>query len=365
MAAMTPEQDWAKKHDRSPLTQNPWQKMEDCKRQRLGAEGTNASTPLLPKAVPIPEGYAPIPEEDADLNTPPGQDVLSMSGTASLLRQEIQPMKFSMDDLARNFKDLDARFSDFKSVVEDRLQRMEVHIGGAELRVTKLEKMYHHLQVASRDIPSDIKKEVQVQMQKLHKQRSEADISFATDKRCLTAVQGLESLSRAQSWLTDMLSSVDGPAPKNIYDKGGFQGTIFAEFASHEDRDMAVALLPSAGINQDGNKIWATQDRAPVERAARNFCFGLKNLFKNVWGIPYVHVMDGAPYSVRVGGELALMAHVTQSGVKYEWHGEWATWGDLQKSPELKELMDKSDALVARASKGMKGSGKTASAGRE
>ena len=123
---------------------------------------------------------------------------------------------------------------------------------------------------------------------------------------------------------------------KNIYDKGGFQGTIFAEFASHEDRDIAVALLCSAGINQDGNKIWATQDRAPVERAARNFCFGLKNLFRNVWGIPHVlHVMDGAPCSVRVGGELAFTAHVTQSGVKYEWHGEWARWDDLQTSPAL------------------------------
>ena len=68
---------------------------------------------FLSKAVPTPKGYAPIPKEDADLNTPPGQDELSMSGIASLLHQEIQPMKSSMDDLARNFKDLDARLSDF------------------------------------------------------------------------------------------------------------------------------------------------------------------------------------------------------------------------------------------------------------
>ena len=200
--------------------------IKDSKRQRLGAEGANVSTRLLLKAVPIPKGYAPIPEEDADLNTPPGQDVLSMSGIACLLRQEIQPMKSSMDDLERNFKDLDARFSDFKSVVEDRLQRMEVHIGGSEIRITKLEEMYHHLQVASRDIPSDSKKEVQVQMQELHKQCSEADKSLGPLQRtrnALTAVignlQGLESLSRAQSWLTNKFSSVHGPAPKNIYDK--------------------------------------------------------------------------------------------------------------------------------------------------
>ena len=119
--------------------------MEDSKWQHLGAEGANASISLLPKAGPIPKGYAPIPEEDTDLNTPPGQDGLSMSGIASLLRQEIQSMKSSIDDLARNFKDLDARFNDFKSVVEDRLQRMEMHIGGIEFRVTKLEEICHHL----------------------------------------------------------------------------------------------------------------------------------------------------------------------------------------------------------------------------
>ena len=60
-----------------------------------------------------------------------------------------------------------------------------------------------------------------------------------------------------------------------------------------------------------------------------------------------MHVMDGAPYSVCVGGELALTAHVTQSGVSCERHEEWATWDDLQTSPELKELMEKSDAFVA------------------
>ena len=213
-----------------------------------------------------------------------------------------------------------------------------------------------------------MKKEVELQMRHLQKERQEAGTLMA-DKRCLTAVidnlQGLESLSHAQSWLTEKLSALDAPAPESIYDKGGFQGTIFADFSSHEDRDLAVALLRSAGINQGGHKVWATQDRPPVERAARNFCFGLKNLFKNVWGIPYVaHVMDGVAYSVCVGGELALTAHVMQGGVTCEWHGEWATWNYLHNSPELKALMCKSEELVARAGKGMKGSfkanGKTA-----
>ena len=89
---------------------------------------------------------------------------------------------------------------------------------------------------------------------------------------------------------------------------------MFADFTSHEERDLAVALLRSAGLEHEGTRVWATQDRAPKERAARNFCYGLKNLFKNVWEIPYlVHVMDGLPYTVRVGGELAVTAHYSRT----------------------------------------------------
>ena len=139
---------------------------------------------------------------------------------------------------------------------------MEVHIGGIEIRVTKLEGMYQQLQDAHWEIPNDIKKEVQMQMQELHKQRSEIDKSFSMEEKCLTAVignlQSLETLSRAQLRLTDKLFSVDGPAPRNFHEKGRFQGTIFAESASHDDRDLAVALLRSDGINQDRNRIWAT-----------------------------------------------------------------------------------------------------------
>ena len=130
---------------------------------------------------------------------------------------------------------------------------MEVHIGGTEVRVNKLEELCQQLQCASQDIPNNIKNEVELQMRHLHQERQEAD-SLMADKRCLTAaignLQDLESLSHAQSWLTEKLSALDGPAPSSIYDKGGFQGTIFAEISSHEDCDLVVALLRTAGINQ-------------------------------------------------------------------------------------------------------------------
>ena len=205
-----------------------------------------------------------------------------------------------------------------------------------------------------------IRKEVELQMQNVKREHQKSEHAIQSDKRCLTAVignlEGLKTLARAQAWLFDKLKSLDGPAPRSVYDKGGFRGTVFADFTSHEERDLAVALLRSAGVEHEGKRLWATQDRAPAERAARNFCYSLKNLFKNVWEIPYLaHVMDGLPYTVRVGGDLAVTAHVQQNDVLYEWHGEWATWKELQDSSELKELMRKSDELVARTSRGMKG----------
>ena len=58
--------------------------------------------------------------------------------------------------------------------------------------------------------------------------------------------------------------------------------------------------------------MWASQDRDPVERAARNFCFGLKKVFKEEWNIPYnVKISEQKLYTMTVGGELALTAHVS------------------------------------------------------
>ena len=141
-----------------------------------------------------------------------------------------------------------------------------------------------------------------------------------------------------------------------IYPKGDFKGLLFAEFSDPEARDTAVALLRSAGLKPGGKSMWASQDRSPIDRAARNFCFGLKHLFKNKWEIPYiVKVSDEAPYTVTVGGELAVTVSPTPTAVVYERHGDWATWSELHASPDVQELLQKSNDLVARATKGMKG----------
>ena len=166
-----------------------------------------------------------------------------------------------------------------------------------------------------------------------------------TTLQSLTAVlgnlEGLSSLAQAQTWLKDKLSVLHGPSPIQVYGKGVYQGMVFAEFKDQFDRDLAVTLFKTAGLQQNGKPVWACQDRDPVERAARNFCFGLKKVFKEEWNIPYnVRISDEKPYTMSVGGELALTAHVSSGEVVHEWHGEWANWVELHGSSEVKSLLE-------------------------
>ena len=153
---------------------------------------------------------------------------------------------------------------------------------------------------------------------------------------------------------------VDRASTVQVYGKGTFQGMILAEFKDQFDRDLAVTLLRTAGLQHNGKPVWASQDRGPVERAARNFGFGLKKVFKEEWNIPYnVRISEEKPYTMTVGGELALTAHVSPGEVVHEWHGAWANWDELHSSAQVKVLLEKSQALITRMKEGMKGSPKS------
>ena len=141
-----------------------------------------------------------------------------------------------------------------------------------------------------------------------------------------------------------------------MYSKGDFGGMLFAEFQDQYQQDLAVTSLKTAGIQYAGRPVWAAPDCNPVERASHNFCFGLKRVCQVDWKIPYtVHVNDQVPNTDTVGGELALTAHVSAREVVHKWHGEWATWDELHNGKELKDLLRKSNELIAKASQGLKG----------
>ena len=90
----------------------------------------------------------------------------------------------------------------------------------------------------------------------------------------------------------------------------------------------------------------------------------LKRLFKEEWEVPYnVNISEAAPYTSTVAGELALTAHVSKHAVDYKWHGEWATSKELHDSQGVKDLLQKSEDLIMRTSKGSKGTMKGTSKG--
>ena len=97
-------------------------------------------------------------------------------------------------------------------------------------------------------------------------------------------------------------------------------------------RDKAVEFFffRNAGYTAGDKKVWAAQDRTVPDRAARNYCLGLKRLLKDEWQIGYtITVSEEAPYVVTVGGEHALTAKIVNHSVDYQWQGEWLTWVEL------------------------------------
>ena len=270
-----------------------------------------------------------------------------MLGIASLLRQELTPVTASVEELRLGFSALDTRLNDFMAVVNKRLQSVESRLDVSEVRIEKLENMIKNL-VASRP---DGAAPPQGAAQRTN-----------MDKRHITAVIGnldaLSSMAEATTWLKDKLMVLKGPAPSNTYSKGAFKGILFAEFQGTAERDIAVDLLRAAGLQPGGGKgLWATPDRPAPERAARNFCFGLKRLFKNEWQLQYhVNISDEAPSLVTVGGEKAVMAHVEDNAVRDEWHGDWETWEELHNNQAVQDLLQKNTDMLPRASQGMKGS---------
>ena len=345
----------------TPNLANPWGKLQDSKKARTRYEIESPYTPLLDKDMQNDEDeLVPTCPPDEPFS-PQGRELVTMDGIANLLKQQLGPLTAHINRLSANVETLDAKYGNINLAMEQRLEKMESQVDGTKERIEKLENFVHQMKENTTNVDKMIKEQVETYVRE-KKPNMEQSSRNNVDKKMLTAVignlDGLGSLAAAQTWLKEKLSTLNGPKPTNIYVKGAFQGMLFAEFPDQFTRDLAVTLLKTADVKRDGKDIWVAQDRNPVERAARNFCFGLKHLFKNEWDIPYtVRITDGAPYTLTVGGELALTAHVSNNEVVHEWHGEWASWDELHASAEVKLLLEKSNALVLRAKEGLKGKG--------
>eukprot|EP00933_Yihiella_yeosuensis_P028590 TRINITY_DN22439_c0_g1_i1.p1 TRINITY_DN22439_c0_g1~~TRINITY_DN22439_c0_g1_i1.p1 ORF type:complete len:170 (-),score=16.04 TRINITY_DN22439_c0_g1_i1:1662-2171(-) len=127
--------------------------------------------------------------------------------------------------------------------------------------------------------------------------------------------------------------------------------------ANNKDRDLAVGILRSAGLQHEDAAIWASPDRPPTVRAARNFLFGLKYNLKSM-GLHYTLHVNENTNALIVGGETAVTVNASSNKMEYAWHGAWATWQELLDSGGVKSLQQNAEELLQRSGMGTKGSSK-------
>lgn len=75
----------------------------------------------------------------------------------------------------------------------------------------------------------------------------------------------ISSGSAAQEWIEGQLGA-RGLNPKIFHQEGElFDGTLFAEFTSSEDRDYAVNSLRGLGLTHGNNKVWVSEPEEPFK----------------------------------------------------------------------------------------------------
>ena len=281
--------------------------------------------------------------------------VASIADLRQMLREDFAPLTMSIDSTRQDLKAINERWSK----IEDRI----------DITVMRVEKLEQFMDTSSADTAA-INKKMCILEEKLTKLTMSEPImhnaSPPMDSRSQTAVLGgleaLGSQATAVSWLHGKLLSLSGPAPKLTYIKSdAFQGILFATFDTQLDRDTAVSLLRSAGLQQG---IWASPDRPPPVRSARKFLFGAKRILKEKFHSPYAIRVDEDLLTMTVGGELAIEIKVTGHEVDYKWADEWLNWAEFQNSPDIKQLKAEAEAILTRASQGLKGHAKGSTKGK-
>jgi len=126
---------------------------------------------------------------------------------------------------------------------------------------------------------------------------------------------------------------------------------MFVKFRSGYERDLAVGILRSARLKHGDENVWATQDLPIRVRARKLLLMGLRWQLGE-WGfVKKEFEIDDLYTHLRVGGKVVLKVSTEDGNLKLQWDDVWAAWDDLQQSPELQAILDKSKGILDKRGK--------------
>ena len=178
-----------------------------------------------------------------------------------------------------------------------------------------------------------------------------------TDHAIATAIvgglQGASSAEVAKAWLKEVLDKATIQGIINIYDKTKkdekFNGMLFVEFPSTEQRDMTITRFKDAKV-AFANKLTYMNKDLPIQQRTRfSFLLGFKRLLAN-WGFENVSFDDGDG-TISVGGTPILEVKTDAFTFKQAWLDEqWGEWKALTEDPKLNELIEAAEGKLMKAS---------------
>ena len=280
---------------------------------------------------------------------------LSVATVANIVRSEIQ----------RGMAPIEQQLTRMQTFFGDRLGQLEATVSNQGSRIEKLEQAISNTEGTPRSHTSDYSAKVDKQISELFAQVEllrGPSMTNQQDYARTMVVGGLKRLTspqQATSWLSDKLNALSCSPHIGTYMKSQtFQGLLFAKFKNTVERGTAVALLRSAELTEQGNRVWAAQDLPLQWRTRKIFLMNSKWQLAE-WGfLKREFEFDDEFTQLKVGHLVVVKISVVGTEMQCAWADTWAQWEELQQGEELKQLLARANASLQK-NFAAKGTGKS------
>ena len=181
-----------------------------------------------------------------------------------------------------------------------------------------------------------------------------------TDNQVVTMVVGGVGTTgdedEAVNWIESQIKSLKISVPDDVYFKGEtFKGMLFCKFNHPEAAERAIKELtkrkPEFKTSGSVYKPWYKQDVPIRERAPISFLLGLRWQLGE-WGTydKKLIKVDEKTLIMKVDGKEVAQVSTKPDNLQVDWLDEkWASWKELQESPELKALAEAANKKIGQA----------------